>query len=316
MAEVLRRFQETFRVEHGCFELGDPWLSLDGAWTHDGRLETQSSWVRVGCDVSYGGADVRMESWDAEPPPAGAPWVEAGEVAYLSGTGIVELSQEGNRSFDRLVLGPSHFLYGLRAHRVPSARDRDHEFWEDPRTEHVLLRFWPIRDVFDPVLHARPDSWEGRRPPPEPSPYRPSADWPTLRPRPAASPGGSGPAAGAADDPYRRRKDAERRVRLRIAGELNPGGAPTFSIPRRDLAAPWTAAPGLTGRVRQWQADPCGGSDDPIADRRDVSRGRAPVSAVVTVLDEEDDFLTVRDATAAEAARVIAAEQTWGRPGR
>jgi hypothetical protein len=315
MADVLRKFRETCGIEYGCVGLRDPRLSLDDAWMHDGHLEVQSGRVRVECDVSYGNADIRMESWDAEPPAADAPWVEAGEVTYLSGTGIVELlGFDGQLSHDRLVLGPSYFLYGVRAYRVPSARERDHEFWEDPRIEHVLLRFWPIRDVFDPVLHARPDSWE-RTTPPGPSPYPPSADWPTLRRQPAVSPGESGVAADEVDDPYQCWELAKRKVRLRIAGELNPSGAPTFSIRKQDLIAPWRAAPGLTGRVQVWQPDPCSGTDMLAADRRivtrDVSRGQALVSAIVTVLDEEGDSLTVRDAISAEAARVIAAEQTW-----
>ncbi|MGI5486374.1 hypothetical protein [Microtetraspora malaysiensis] len=90
---------------------------------------------------------------------------------------------------------------------------------------------------------------------------------------------------------------------------------PTFTIRRKDVEAPWPVALGLSGRVQQWQADSEGGNGILTTDRRiikrDVVNCRALVSAVVTVLDEEDDLLTVRDATDAEAARVIAAERTW-----
>lgn len=71
----------------------------------------------------------------------------------------------------------------------------------------------------------------------------------------------------------------------------------------------------LSGRVQQWQADSEGGNSILTTDRQIIKReatdGRTLVSAVVTVLDEDDDLLTVRDATDAEAARVIAAERTW-----
>ncbi|WP_433420814.1 hypothetical protein ACQP1V_09055 [Microtetraspora malaysiensis] len=67
--------------------------------------------------------------------------------------------------------------------------------------------------------------------------------------------------------------------------------------------------------MQQWQADSEGGNSILTPDRQIIKReaadGRALVSAIVTVIGEEDDLLTVRDATDAEAARVVAAERTW-----
>ncbi|MFC0864255.1 hypothetical protein ACFHYQ_18335 [Sphaerimonospora cavernae] len=296
MAELLRKIKESISVEYGSFELADSGLDLQGEELDDECLETIGpGWIRVRCHVNHGSANVWMESWDAEPPVADAPWAEVGKRAYLSGSGIVELyDTDGGRPTDRLVLGPSFFLYGVRAYRVPPAWGEGHEFWEDPRVANVLLRFWPIRDAFDPIPHARPDSWSGEVPS-EPGPYRPSTDWPVLHRSLAGSHFGSerhsreeneDGRSSVADDPYRWREKAERRVRARIAAELNPGGVPTFTIRREEFDAPWRAAPGLSGRVRE-------------------------LSGLVTVLDEEDDLLTVRDATDAEAARVIAADLTW-----
>ncbi|GIH69791.1 hypothetical protein [Sphaerimonospora thailandensis] len=294
MAEPLRKFKDSITVEYGSFELADSGLDLQGEELDDECLETIGpGWIRVRCHVNHGSANVWMEAWDAEPPVAQAPWAEAGKGAYLSGSGIVGLHDtDGGRSTDRLVLGPSFFLYGVHAYLVPPAWRADHEFWEDPRTVNVLLRFWPIRDAFDPIPHARPDSWRGT-PPSDSAPYRPSTDWPLLRRPLAGAPGENGrcgreenedeAASAWAGDLW---KEAERRVRSRIATELNPGGAPTFTIRREEFAAPWRAAPGLSGRAKG-------------------------LSEVVTILDEEDGLLTVRDATAAEAARVIAADLTW-----
>ncbi|MFD2352018.1 hypothetical protein ACFSTC_26305 [Nonomuraea ferruginea] len=192
---------------------------------------------------------------------------------------------EGERSFGALVLGPPCFLYGVRAHRVPPARGSDGDFWEDPRQAHVLLRFWPLRDVFDPALHARP---AGLREDAAalPSGYVPSMDWPVLRERTAPPPrDGSGP--DVTGDPYPWRTLARHRCRTRIRHDLDPAGAPVSTVRRQDLAASGPPDPGTSHRVT-------------VAGR-----------AIVTVLAADGDLLTVRDATRAESARVVAAERAW-----
>ncbi|GAA4182394.1 hypothetical protein GCM10022252_08260 [Streptosporangium oxazolinicum] len=204
-------------------------------------------------------------------------------------------------------LGPSYFLYGLRTYRVPSAWGKGHEFYEDPQTEHVLLRFWPIRDVFDPVLHARPERTTAV---PRPSAYVSATDWPALRRQPDL------PEPDTADDPDSEDGEAAlRRTRARIARQLNPDTAPTFTILRRhaeDPRSPLRANTGATCRARLWRSVR---KNELGVDRRieseDGSRDEVLVSAIVTVLDEDGELLTVRDATETEAARLLAVERVW-----
>jgi hypothetical protein len=234
--------------------------------------------------TSRGRTDVRVESWDAAPPPAPDPWVAAGESTYLSAAGIVAIGDdEGDSSLDALVLGPPHFLYGVRAYHVPSARSSDSDFWEDPRQAHVLLRFWPLRDAFDPARHALPRSPEGS---PRPSGYVPSLDWPVLRERTAPPPQDE-PEPDVTDDPYPWRTLAEHRRRTGIRHALNPEGAPTYFVRRQDLTAFGEPDPGTSHRLD------------------------APAPAIVTVLAGDGDLLTVRNAAPAESARVQAAERAW-----
>ncbi|MGI5486310.1 hypothetical protein [Microtetraspora malaysiensis] len=307
MAEVLREFRGHVSVSHGCFDVGDAggWL-LHGDSTCDGSVDAWPSWLRISCDISDGTAEVRMDVWDADPPPPDSPWVGAGEVRYLAGTGVIQLSDDDTIRDACFLLGPSYFLYGLRAYRVPPARERGHEFWEDPRAEHWLLRFWPIRDGYDPVVHGR-SRHEERASGPAAVGYLPSTDWPTLRPRPEPH-GTARPEPVRVDPPTKIEphpwKEAVRAEGLRIAGELNPHMAPTFSISPRDLDVPGDVGvhPGLSGRVLP-------------------QAGAAPdmerlTSLIVTVLAEDDDLITVREATDAEAARVTAAERAWGPASR
>lgn len=308
MAEVLRRINYEDDVEYGQFYVGGFGPDLDGSAISHPHLRV-SNHLGIECDIIHGRADVRVEIWDAEPAAAAAPWVLTWEIAYLAGSGIVGVG--GEVWPDRLLLGPSYFLYGLRAYRVPSVWGRGHEFYEDPRTEHVLLRFWPIRDVFDPVLHARPERTTTE---PRPSAYVPATDWPALRRQPDLS------EPDAADDPGNEDREAAaiRRTRARIARQLNPDAAPTFTILRRHAEDPrslLSADTGATCRVRLWR--PVGEGEPGVlgVDRRieseDGSRDGVLVSAIVTVLDEDGELLTVRDATEAEAARVLAVERAW-----
>lgn len=307
MAEVLRRINYEDDVEYGHFYMGDSGPYLDDSAISHPHLRV-SNHLNIECDITHGKADVRVEIWDAEPPAADAPWVLTWENAYLTGSGIVNVGSEAWP--DRLLLGPSYFLYGLRTYRVPSVWGRGHEFYEDPQTEHVLLRFWPIRDVFDPVLHARPERTTAA---PRPSGYVPATDWPALRRQPDL------PEPDTADDSDEDWEAAAlRRTRARIARQLNPDGAPTFTILRRhaeDPRSPLRANTGATCRARLWRPvrenEPAVLGVDRRIESEDGSRDEVLVSAIVTVLDEDGEVLTVRDATETEAARVLAVERAW-----
>ncbi|WP_061296390.1 hypothetical protein [Herbidospora cretacea] len=306
MAELLRRMDFEDDIEYGQFSLGDCGPHLDASVISHPHLKVWNE-LDIECDVTRGRADVRTEIWDAEPSPPASSWVLSGEIAYLSGSGILTVGSEAWP--DQLLLGPSYFLYGLRAYRVPAAWGKDHEFYADPSTEHVLLRFWPIRDVFDPVLHARP---AGTTRAPRPSVYVPATDWPALRPQPDL------PEPDTADDSDGEDWEAAllSRARARIARQLNPDAARTFTVFRHHVGeSPLTVATGSTCRVRLWRPY---GEDEPGlpgVDRRAESEAGSPgevlVSAIVTVLDDDGDSLTVRDASEAEAARVLAVERTW-----
>ncbi|WP_431912442.1 hypothetical protein [Nonomuraea jabiensis] len=285
MAITLRTFRDTVSTTYASFFLTDLCGAVEGPSLTDGILDTQGGWIRIESTVSRGRADVRLESWDAAPPLAPAPWVPAGESTYLSAAGIVTISDdEGGGSLDALVLGPPHFLYGVRAYHVPPARSSDSDFWEDPRQAHVLLRFWPLRDVFDPARHALPQRSPGDSP--RPSGYVPSMDWPVLRERTVPPPQDE-PEPDVTDDPYPWRTLAEHRRRTGIRHALNPEGAPTYAVRRHDLTAFGEPDPGTSHRLT------------------------APDPAIVTVLAGDGDLLTVRNAAPAESARVLAAEQTW-----
>ncbi|MEV1199497.1 hypothetical protein [Microbispora rosea] len=307
MAEVLRRINYEDDVEYGHFYIGDSGPHLDDSAISHPHLRV-SNHLNIECDITHGKADVRVEIWDAEPPAADAPWVLTWENAYLTGSGIVSVGSEAWP--DRLLLGPSYFLYGLRTYRVPSVWGRGHEFYEDPQTEHVLLRFWPIRDVFDPVLHARPERTTAA---PRPSGYVPATDWPALRRQPDL------PEPDTADDSDEDWEAAAlRRTRARIARQLNPDGAPTFTILRRhaeDPRSPLRANTGATCRTRLWRPvrenEPAVLGVDRRIESEDGSRDEVLVSAIVTVLNEDGEVLTVRDATETEAARVLAVERAW-----
>ncbi|MEW1844975.1 hypothetical protein AB0392_44120 [Nonomuraea angiospora] len=286
MAIRLRTFRDDLSTPYASFYLIDLCgAAEEGPPLIDGMLYTVAGWMQIGQTASCGRADVRVESWDADPPLAPAPWVPAGEGTYLSAAGIVTISgDEGESSVDALVLGPPHFLYGVRVYHVPPARSSDSDFWEDPRRAHVLLRFWPLRDAFDPARHALPQrSHEGS---PRPSGYVPSMDWPVLRERTAPPPQDE-PEPDVTGDPYPWRTLAEHRRSTGIRHALNPEGAPAYSVRRHDLTAFGRQDPGTSHRLT------------------------AAAPSIVTVLADDGDLLTVRDAAPAESARVLAAERAW-----
>ncbi|GAA3132515.1 hypothetical protein [Streptosporangium carneum] len=134
-------------------------------------------------------ARVRLEAWDARPPAPGDPWIFVEDTTVKGGSGFVSVGSMGEAAVERLCVGPPHFLYGVTVHTQPGGEMpefvSDEQFereWEEREPERWLIRFWPIRDVFDPVRHARPDRAAGRVPLPVEAPVSQAADWPAARP--------------------------------------------------------------------------------------------------------------------------------------
>ncbi|MFI7048927.1 hypothetical protein [Streptosporangium sandarakinum] len=104
------------------------------------------------------------------------------------------------------------------------------------------------------------------------------------------------------------------RVSRRIGKELNPHGAPTLRLAASDvrtvLAGP---DPGFSGRAWVWAPDEVAHADVLSVDRQVIARDRIRrntlLTGIVTILRNENDFVEVRAATQAEAARVLTVEQ-------
>ncbi|MEV4380767.1 hypothetical protein [Streptosporangium sp. NPDC049644] len=107
---------------------------------------------------------------------------------------------------------------------------------------------------------------------------------------------------------------AQLRVSMRIGRELNPHGAPTLrlgaSSVRTVLIGP---DPGFSGRAWAWAKDENAYADVLSVDRQVIARDRIRrntlLTGIVTILRNENDFVEVRAATQAEAARVITVER-------
>ncbi|MFI7133540.1 hypothetical protein ACIBQ1_48245 [Nonomuraea sp. NPDC050153] len=109
----------------------------------------------------------------------------------------------------------------------------------------------------------------------------------------------------------------ELRVDRRIGRELNPDDAPTLvlkaSSVRTVLVGP---GQGHSGRAWVWAKDENAHADVLSVDRqvvaRDATRMNSLLTGIVTILRNENDFVEVRAATEAEAARVITVERLRG----
>ncbi|MFF0572456.1 hypothetical protein [Streptosporangium saharense] len=145
MAQLLRRLDDEIYVEYNTF-------GLDGT-----DLPT---WGSPTDEIYHFVAAVRLESWDAEPGPADASWTPVSSTTFVAESGVVAIvSMMDGRGHDFLI-GPPRFEYGVDMYlRAPEPGDghatgKCEEAW--------LLRFWPIRDVFDPITHASPFSYIAR----------------------------------------------------------------------------------------------------------------------------------------------------------
>ncbi|WP_169978987.1 hypothetical protein [Microbispora sp. H10836] len=243
-------------------------------------------------------ATLQLEAWDAEPPDAGPSWRPIEQLTFTADTGVIQMGVMDDSGRDFLI-GPPLFEYGLTAHV-----DVDDTRW--------LFRFWPIRDVFDPLVHMKPRAPIGSAPPQEPCrvpvPVTTAGQWAAMRPEKFRLPGST------------------QLVAMLLPGlvngdptscALNPDNAPTFRIPHEehDLR---DKATGGTYRMWRWEREtPDGDPEDGnllagrIVHLRDPHGRRVLASGIVTLLGRDDRCYLVRDAEPHEAARVLCSEETW-----
>ncbi|MEU0479112.1 hypothetical protein ABZ260_08010 [Streptosporangium sp. NPDC006013] len=114
----------------------------------------------------------RIEAWDEESPAPDGSWQAMATARCVADTGVVGLSSlMSGGSGRRILIGPPFFEYGLRIF---------------VGAQGLLLRFWPIKDVFDPTQHARPAGLASTLIPADVVEVRSQfGDWPSSRPLPA-----------------------------------------------------------------------------------------------------------------------------------
>ncbi|MFI6317689.1 hypothetical protein ACIBG8_09230 [Nonomuraea sp. NPDC050556] len=145
MAQLLRRLDDEIYVEYNTF-------GLDGT--------DLPEWGSPTDEIYHFVAGVRLESWDAEPEAADASWTPVSSATFVAESGVVAIvAMMDGRGHDFLI-GPPRFEYGVAMYlREPEPGDG---FATGECDEAWLLRFWPIRDVFDPIAHAAPFSYIAR----------------------------------------------------------------------------------------------------------------------------------------------------------
>ncbi|SDK00498.1 hypothetical protein [Nonomuraea jiangxiensis] len=263
-------------------------------------------------------ATLHLEAWDAEPPDPGSGWRPIKQLDFTATTGVVQMgvTDHGGRDF---LIGPPLFAYGLTAHVDVVDCGR----W--------LFRFWPIRDVFDPLVHMKPRETIGSAPPmeprPTPVPVTTAGQWAAMRPDKFRPSEGSvrwapTPQGFFGADPVARMFNLHHEDPVSRA--LNPDHAPTFLIPSRPLHEELDLRDkekGGTYRMWRWERRTADGKPEDgnlltgrIVHVRDPHGGRVLASGIVTVLGMEDERYDVRDAEPHEAARVLCSEETWRDP--
>ncbi|MEV5323202.1 hypothetical protein ACFMQL_32585 [Nonomuraea fastidiosa] len=141
MAQLLRRLDDEVHIEYNTF-------GLDG---------TDLLWSSPTEEIHHFTAAVRLESWDAEPEPADASWTPVSTQTFVAERGVVAITSMMEYRGHDFLIGPPHFEYGVQMYlREPRPGDghgtgKSDETW--------MLRFWPIRDVFDPIEHAAPEHY-------------------------------------------------------------------------------------------------------------------------------------------------------------
>ncbi|MFG1866367.1 hypothetical protein [Microbispora bryophytorum] len=399
MAQPLRSVEDEVPISYGRFDLldacglgveaGAEEAAAGALLAEPGRVALGQ--VGVSSHAWAWSAHVRMEAWDAEPPPPEEPWTEAGQILYLSPGGIVELcGLMLAPSGQRLLLGPPFFAYGLRAYAGPvraepaetgpaeaGPAETGPVDGDEAVTEAVeeawLLRFWPLADAAGPALRTESEAAglaAGRMRealPLDPGSAAPRPEeWPALRSsqRPAPAPAPvirrSHPAENAPDSDAERRftvpqetRDSWRRldetlgdlridmlgnlpagvaswsqeqleryatqlrVSRRIGAELNPHRAPTLTLEETSVRTVLLGPdPGFSGRAWVWGADENAYGDVLSIDREVIAGDRIRrgtlLTGIVTILRNENGFVEVRAASAAEAVRVLGIERLRG----
>ncbi|MEU5860181.1 hypothetical protein ABZ815_03350 [Nonomuraea sp. NPDC047529] len=248
---------------------------------------------------------VRLEAWDVEPPEPGPDWRAIEQTGFTAATGVVQMGVLDGNGGDFLI-GPPWFEYGLtvHVHSVNMLR------W--------VFRFWPIRDVFDPLVHMRPKepagaALEHRR---VPVPVTEAGQWAAMRQDRFRSPQESVSWTAPAQDHLGADPIARKFSLLQqdpVSRALNPDHVPAFPA-----SVDSDRNPGETYRMWRWETWTADGRPPDghlrtgrIVHLRDVHEGRVLASGIVTVLHTEDGRRHVRDAEPHEAARVVRAEETW-----
>ncbi|MEV4461051.1 hypothetical protein [Microbispora sp. NPDC049633] len=245
-------------------------------------------------------ATLRLEAWDAEPPAPASSWRPIEQLTFTADTGVIQMGVMDDSGRDFLI-GPPFFEYGLTVH----VNEPDITRWS--------FRFWPTRDVFDPLVHMKPGAPIGSAPPQEPCrvpvPVTTAGQWAAMRPeKPRIATNGAQlmamllPGLVSATP---------------ISCALNPDDVPTFRIPHEehDLSDKGT---GGTYRMWRWERATSDGNPEDgnlltgrIVHLRDPRGRRVFASGIVTLLDRDDRHYLVRDAEPHEAARVLCSEATW-----
>ncbi|TKK81195.1 hypothetical protein FDA94_33545 [Herbidospora galbida] len=281
---LLRRLRTDLYVQYGL-------ICLYGS----NRLE-----IRADEPDYHLNATFHLEAWDAEPPPPEGCWTLVEEGNLTAETGVVQVGVFEDSGPDFLI-GPPWFEYGLSVHLG------------DPDITQWLLRFWPLRDVFDPVVHARPRETDAL-PPPEPRPANvpvtTAGQWAAMRPNRHVDWPATQPEITSVYDMIRLQAVPVDRV----AVTLNPDRANTFHLGSDALHS---GSPGGSHRVWRWEWETADGVPEDgnlrvgrIVHARDTTARRVFVSGIVTVLAGTGPY-TVRDAQPHEAARVLCAEEVW-----
>ncbi|MEV4162894.1 hypothetical protein [Nonomuraea dietziae] len=270
---------------------------------------------------------VRVEVWDGEPPPWEGHGKLVADASCVAETGVVAVTPYMFAGSGRSVLiGPAFFEYGLHLYAHNAER---------------LLRFWPIKDVFDPAQHLRPDGVEAEAKPQEAVETRSAAgDWVSVRvPGSGEPPAPASPAKGEeewpldhehevrlaellgdlrprlltrpptwlldTDEGNRRRYLNELRSSVAGARRLNPDGLPTFQLASGELGE--RPSPGLSYRLWQWR---------PIEEPQEATLAeRAPIEAEPTAQSTApdgpgtDELASRPPALAASAPETLTAER-------
>ncbi|WP_062441885.1 hypothetical protein [Herbidospora daliensis] len=288
----LRRLRTELYVQYGS-------ICLYGSDRLDIRTDEPDYHLRATFD---------LEAWEDEPPPPEGSWTLVDDGRLTAETGVVQVGVFDDSGPDFLI-GPPWFEYGLTVHLG------------DPDIDQWLIRFWPLRDVFDPVVHAKPRETTAL-PPPRPRraevPVTTAGQWAAMRPnRHVEWPGVQPEIRSDLQSVYEMIRLQSAPVDL-VATALNPDRATTFQL---GSDAIHSGEPGGSHRAWRWEWETADGVPEDgnmrvgrVVHAHDAAARRVFASGVVTVLASSGSDYTVRDAQPHEAARVLCAEQVWGGP--